>query len=81
MSKLVAPLLCIAFVVLLAVSAICTINTANEVRQLRNEFKVSRKATKSFLDTLNKISILGIIFMGVLTLVASILYTLVRLFY
>jgi len=43
MSKLVAPLLCIAFVVLLAVSAICTINTANEVRQLRNELKVSNE--------------------------------------
>ena len=41
----------------------------------------NKKETKSFLDTLNKISILGIIFVGGLTLVASILYTLVRLFY
>ena len=41
----------------------------------------NRKVTKSFLDTLNKISILGIIFMGALTLAASIMYTLVLLFY
>ncbi len=43
MSKLMAPLLCISFVVLIAVSAICTINTASEVSKLKNDLKIANE--------------------------------------
>ena len=43
MSKLMAPLLCISFVVLIAVSPICTINTASEVSKLKNDLKIANE--------------------------------------